>query len=343
MEGETSKNQYKLIEYNDTLYEIPIRNIEQEQVLLLSDVQSLLPKATAFLSHSKLVPFQLDSKHMELIPKRIIVSNSNNDNNVLKVYIPTEEQDLTNSLIQSNIELQIKMEQLSNKLDHILTMQRQSEQESEQEEERGGEGEQAVVEDNNNTGCSNSPNNSNGDNEDIIESNSLNINHQGPPAFSLNNNNNNNNNNASSSSSNSNNRQQHEAPPSYETSVLSTVKSINDRLRLYESHIYNRHKSPKWLAKRQDWLSREPNSIEEVAYQLVQLEMALLWTAVSESWIQERETWLSLVASARSERHLAGAIINLERHTLVMDEDWNNIRERWINELLEMLVLPISH
>ncbi|CAO3620275.1 unnamed protein product [Mucor hiemalis] len=153
-----------------------------------------------------------------------------------------------------------------------------------------------------------------------------------PPAFS-----------SSSHAPSSSSSHRHEAPPSYETSVLSTIKALNSKLCLYESHIYNRHKSPKWLAKRADWISRVPNSIEEVAYQLVQLEMALLWTAVTESWIQERETWLTLVASARSERHLAGAIINLERHTLVMDEDWSNIRDRWINDLLEMVVLPLSH
>ncbi|KAG0759437.1 hypothetical protein G6F57_009185 [Rhizopus arrhizus] len=75
----------------------------------------------------------------------------------------------------------------------------------------------------------------------------------------------------------------HEAPPSYETSIFSSIKALNHKIRLYEFYINNRHKSTKWLSKRQTWLSREPNSTEQVAYQLVQLEMALLWTAVSEA------------------------------------------------------------
>ena len=71
--------------------------------------------------------------------------------------------------------------------------------------------------------------------------------------------------------------------------------------------------------------------------------MALLWTAVSEAWLEERETWLTLVSTARSERHLAGALLNLERHTLVMSEEWVQVRERWINDLLELIVLPLGH
>ncbi|OAD75446.1 hypothetical protein PHYBLDRAFT_158406 [Phycomyces blakesleeanus NRRL 1555(-)] len=115
------------------------------------------------------------------------------------------------------------------------------------------------------------------------------------------------------------------------------------KLHIFERHIPNRHKSPRWLVRRVEWVERVPNSIEQVAYQIVQLEMALLWTAVTEAWINERETWLTLVASARSERHLAGALISLERHTLVMDEQWTEEKERWVNELLEMVVLPLSH
>ncbi len=72
MEGETSKTSYKLIEYNNTLYQIPIRTIGEEQVVLFSDVQLILPNATALLSNSKLIPFQLDpnNQYTELIPKR---------------------------------------------------------------------------------------------------------------------------------------------------------------------------------------------------------------------------------------------------------------------------------
>lgn len=145
--------------------------------------------------------------------------------------------------------------------------------------------------------------------------------------------------------SNSNIRQhmEGEAPPSYETSILGNIQALTDKLLTFEAHIPNRHKSPRWLARRRDWLERTPSNIEQVAYQLVQLEMALLWTAVSEGWIQEREPWLTLVASARSERHLAAAMLNLERHTLVLDEDWATAREGWVNELLEMVVLPLTH
>lgn len=314
MEGETSKTLYKIVEYNNTLYQIPIRNIEHDQVLLLTDVQSIVPKATAFLSDTKLIPFELDPiSHTILIPKRVSVST---DDNIWQIKVPQDEQ--TCQLLQSNTEMQIKMEQLSQKFDRILALHQEEEDTRETESDNTTE-----------------PNTD--DQTTITEPNTeeqqpqQQQQQQGPPpAFS-----------SPSHASSSSHRQ--EAPPSYETSVLNTIKAINSKLCLYESHIYNRHKSPRWLAKREEWISRIPNSIEEVAYQLIQLEMALLWTAVTESWIQERETWLTLVANARSERHLAGAIINLERHTLVMDENWANIRERWINDLLEMLVLPISH
>lgn len=339
MEGETSKTLYKLVEYDNTLYQIPIRIIEQEQVLLFSDVQLLLPKATALLSNSKLVPFQLDpdNQYVELIPKRIPIFNHSED--IWEVHVP--EDYATHSLIQSNIELQIKMDQLSGKLERLLSLQQEntsldttpgdeviSSNSSTFSQQEGEGGEATALEADTSTEQ---------ENTSLVttqqeQQQQPNRADSPPPAFS-----------SSSHAPSSSSSHRHEAPPSYETSVLSTIKALNSKLCLYESHIYNRHKSPKWLAKRADWISRVPNSIEEVAYQLVQLEMALLWTAVTESWIQERETWLTLVASARSERHLAGAIINLERHTLVMDEDWSTIRDRWINDLLEMVVLPLSH
>ncbi|KAG1137389.1 hypothetical protein G6F37_011290 [Rhizopus arrhizus] len=106
---------------NDTMYQIPIRNIEQDKVILLSDVQSLLPKATALLSNSKLVPFQLDSNLQELIPKRILISNSTIDN-VWEAHVPEEYQ---NTLIQTTIEMQIKMDQLSEKVDKLLLLNNQ--------------------------------------------------------------------------------------------------------------------------------------------------------------------------------------------------------------------------
>jgi hypothetical protein len=339
MEGETSKTSYKLIEYNNTLYQIPIRTIGEEQVVLFSDVQLILPNATALLSNSKLIPFQLDpnNQYTELIPKRIsILSHTSED--IWDAHVPIDYS--TQSLIQSNIEMQIKMDQLANKLDTLLLQREDTiEENSSQHSISSNGGAETTTEDNNDT--------VEDQEEEQEEQREQERSHSPPPAFSSSSHDapsfstSSSTHLATTTSSSSSNR--HEAPPSYETSVLSTIQALNSKLCLYESHIFNRHKSPKWLAKRAEWISRVPNSIEQVAYQLVQLEMALLWTAVTESWIQERETWLTLVASARSERHLAGAIINLERHTLVMDDDWSSIRERWINELLEMVVLPLSH
>ncbi|KAI8078494.1 hypothetical protein BDF21DRAFT_452805 [Thamnidium elegans] len=319
---ETSKTPYKIVEYNNTLYQIPVRNIEQDQVLLLSDVQSLIPKASAFLSDTKLVPFLLHPiTYAELAPKRVSVST---DNTIWQVQVP--QDDSTDSLVQYNIQMQIKLDQLSEKLERFFSLQQQESEETNSS---------VVSNQSNNTEQDISLNESQTRTEHQQEGSEEHEQQQKqqdpPPAF----------NSPSHEPSSSGGR--NEAPPSYETSVLSTITTINAKLRLYESHIANRHKSPRWLSKRQEWLARVPNSIEEVAYQLVQLEMALLWTAVTESWIEERETWLTLVANARSEKHLAGAMINLERHTLVMDDGWAQNRERWINELLEMLVLPISH
>lgn len=336
MEGETSKTLYKLVEYNNTLYQIPVRTIEQDQVLLLSDVQSLIPKASAFLSDTKLVPFQLDPiTYRELIPKRVSVST---DNTIWQVQVPSQLDSITtnDNWLQYNIQMQIKLDQLSEKLERLISSQLSPQQQENEEnnnsvtshqsnteidlnhENENIEREQATTEE---------ESEAEGEEEEEEEEQKQ---QDPPPAFS-------------SPSHEPSSSSRHEAPPSYETSVLSTITAINGKLCLYESHISNRHKSPRWLSKRHEWLARVPNSIEEVAYQLVQLEMALLWTAVTESWIEERETWLTLVANARTERHLAGAMINLERHTVVMDEHWSQKRERWINELLEMLVLPISH
>ncbi|GAA5816757.1 hypothetical protein MFLAVUS_010289 [Mucor flavus] len=322
MEGETSKTLYKLVEYNNTLYQIPVRNIEQDQVLLLSDVQSLIPKASAFLSDTKLVPFLLDPiSYSELTPKRVSVTT---DNTIWQVQVPQDNS--TDSLVQYSIQMQIKLDQLSEKLERLISLQQQQENSNE-------ETNISVVSNQSSTTEQDiSLNELQTEQHDDTEEHGQQQKQQDPPpAF----------NSPSHEPSSSGGR--HEAPPSYETSVLSTITTINAKLCLYESHIANRHKSPRWLSKRQEWIARVPNSIEEVAYQLVQLEMALLWTAVTESWIEERETWLTLVANARSEKHLAGAMINLERHTLVMDDGWAQNRERWMNELLEMLVLPISH
>lgn len=322
-EGETSKTLYKIVEYNNTLYQIPVRNIEQDQVLLLSDVQSLIPKASAFLSDTKLVPFLLDPiTYSELTPKRVSITT---DNTIWQVQVPQDNS--TDSLVQYSIQMQIKLDQLSEKLERFVSLQQQQQENSSEETNSSVIGNQS-----NTTEQVISLNELQTEQHDDTEEHEQQQKQQDPPpAF----------NSPSHEPSSSGGR--NEAPPSYETSVLSAITTINAKLCLYESHIANRHKSPRWLSKRQEWIARVPNSIEEVAYQLVQLEMALLWTAVTESWIEERETWLTLVVNARSEKHLAGAMINLERHTLVMDDGWAQNRERWMNELLEMLVLPISH
>ena len=355
MMGDALKNVHKLVQHNNTVYQIPIRDINGEQVLLLSDLQLLLPNATALLSHSKLIPFQLDPDNLytELLPKRIPIVNHSDA--VWEAHVP--EDSTTQSLIQTHIELQIKLDQLSEKLDRLLGQEVTIATENDNETADANdctdiveEGIEAVTvndtvldnqpEHEENASSSSSSSNNGSSGTHLVQQQNLpqqtgepsERSHSPPPAFS-----------SSSHAPSSSGSHRHEAPPSYETSVLSTIKALNSKLRLYEEHIYNRHKSPKWLAKRAEWIARVPNSVEEVAYQLVQLEMALLWSAVTESWIQERETWLTLVASARSERHLAGALINLERYTLVMDDDWASVRERWINDLLEMVVLPLSH
>ncbi|KAI8641898.1 hypothetical protein BD408DRAFT_417295 [Parasitella parasitica] len=351
MQGEpasTTNPQYKLVEYNSIIYEVPIRYIDQENVLLLSDLQCLLPKATAVLTSSKLIPFKLHPEHhTELIPKRIPIPDVNKSNVIWQVHVPEE--------VPSNLmEMQIKVDQLGEKLDRLLVSL--VEQSSDSDNDITTPAANDIM--NNNThnleDRRSEHSNHHDDRNENTRSNEVTVtavscssrSNSPPPAFSTSSHMSAADASSSTPSSSSTvNRQQlqHEAPPSYETSVLGTIKVLNDKLRLYEAHISNRHKSPKWLAKRDGWISREPSSIEQIAFQLVQLEMALLWTAVTESWIQERETWLTLVASSQSERHLAGAIINLERHTLVMDDNWQQLRERWLNELLEIVVLPLSH
>ncbi|KAF1798396.1 hypothetical protein FB192DRAFT_1391351 [Mucor lusitanicus] len=360
MQGEpaSTPTPYKLVEYDDTVYEIPIRYIDQENVLLLSDVQTLLPNATALLTSSKLIPFKLHPEHhTELLPKRISIPDVNSNNVIWQAHVPEEN-------VSTLVAMQRKIDQLGEKMDRLYMSLVQSSSDSSDEDiatvgANNANTNTLTVDSHHNEDSSNQQEDQNESTrrpDDALDtaSNSMSRSNSPPPAFStpshlavaangV---------GASSSASSSSSaitqrqqqqQQQHEAPPSYETSVLSTIKALNAKLRLYESHISNRHKSPKWLAKRDEWISREPNSIEQIAFQLVQLEMALLWTAVTESWIQERETWLTLVASSQSERHLAGAIINLERHTLVMDDEWQQIRERWVNDLLEMVVLPLSH
>lgn len=358
MQGEpaSTTTQYKLVEYDDTIYEIPIRYIDQENVLLLSDVQALVPNATALLTSSKLIPFKLHPEHYtELVPKRISIPDLNSNNVIWQAHVPEENVPIL-------MEMQRKIDQLGEKMDRLYMSLVHSSSDSSDDDIAAAiadsENTNTIAIDDHHSEDSNQheDQNENTRNDDTLNTSRghLSRSNSPPPAFSTPShlsvaaNAVGSSSSASSSSSAISQRQQqqqqqHEAPPSYETSVLSTIKALNAKLRLYESHISNRHKSPKWLAKRDEWISREPNSIEQIAFQLVQLEMALLWTAVTESWIQERETWLTLVASSQSERHLAGAIINLERHTLVMDDEWQQIRERWVNDLLEMVVLPLSH
>ncbi|KAI7850310.1 hypothetical protein BDC45DRAFT_546622 [Circinella umbellata] len=357
-EASSSEEKYKVVEYNEQIFRIPVRRIHQSQYLFLSDVQAIVPAATALTSTDKLIPFETDpTSHEELVPKRVSVTEFSS---AWQVHVPEN--------IESRRTLQAmdkKLDRLSrqlrrlliqppslNQLDHNNNINNnnnchdnsshdnesdsecddhahsnviiQEQQDTSVDSQNRRQVEQPLIIRHNN-------NNSNNDEEEGEEEEEHHDRPESPPP-------------AFTTSPLPTRRLEGDAPPSYETSILGNIKSLTDQLRLYESHIANRHKSPRWLARRQDWIDREPSSIEQVAYQLVQLEMALLWTAVSESWIQERETWLTLVASARTERHLAGAMLNLERHTLVMDDAWvTHARETWTNELLEMIVLPLTH
>lgn len=133
----------------------------------------------------------------------------------------------------------------------------------------------------------------------------------------------------------------YDTPPSYEHSVAQNIASLTQHLLLYEEHVPQRHKSHRWLSSRGIWRSRSPTTVEQFAYQLIELEMGLSWSAVSQTWVEERDTWLALVVNARTERHLAGALVSLERYTVVCDEEWVGMRDRWVNELLEMVMVPL--
>ncbi|KAI9279103.1 hypothetical protein BY458DRAFT_432124 [Sporodiniella umbellata] len=313
---------YKKIEYQSTLYQIPIRTIENKKVILFSDVQNLLPAATALLHNSKLVSFELGLDLQELSPRRVLLSEFSIDT-VWQAHVPREPQSV---LTQTTIELQIKLDQLSEKVDRLLLLHSPNNV-SYNTVTATSEASEAG------TAASNSEiptldfeetHDANENSEDLARTRETTRSQSPPPAF------------LTPSAS-------QEAPPSYEISVLSSIKLLNSMIKTYEAHINTRHKSPKWMSKRQEWLSREPENIEQVAFQLVQLEISLLWTAVSEAWYAERETWLMLVSTARSERHLAGAILNLERHTVVMNQEWPSVKESWVNSLLELIVLPLSH
>lgn len=378
-EASSSEQRFKAVEYNNQIYQIPVRRIDHDQYLFLNDVQAIVPQATALTASDKLIPFEADPiTHMELMPKRIGVTDFDS---AWQVHVPGAAAVDSQQRIA---DMDTKLERLSRQLHHVLSAITTSTTAAGTSNNVTTAAAAAAMDD---TTTSES-------NEHIEED----VAHDQqevttpprpqspPPAFSSSpplpvpSNRPSPPNHASvtaatttattaaarttttttaaSSQASSNTppppmppqpstshrHVEGDAPPSYETSILGNIKALTDQLRLYESHIANRHKSPRWLARRSEWVQREPASIEQVAYQLVQLEMALLWTAVSESWIQERETWLTLVASARTERHLAAAMLNLERHTLVMDESWgHHVRETWVNELLEMIVLPLTH
>ncbi|KAL0085935.1 hypothetical protein F4703DRAFT_1736883 [Phycomyces blakesleeanus] len=342
MESETNSfNKYKIVEYNDQIFMIPIRRVNRQSVLLFSDVQALVPSATALVSMGKLIPFEIDPFSLvELEPRRVVIAEQDT---TWEAYSPEQQtrQGANRKILQKLVDLETKIDGITQCLNSMLIHQQnehdpslntlpqnnedeeEDEEEEEEEEEEEDEDEDEDDEDEDEDG------------EEIeIRPNSHPVHGQSrersqspPPAFS--------------SSPHTGNTG--DAPPSYETSIFGSIKALMQKLHIFERHIPNRHKSPRWLVRRVEWVERVPNSIEQVAYQIVQLEMALLWTAVTEAWINERETWLTLVASARSERHLAGALISLERHTLVMDEQWTEEKERWVNELLEMVVLPLSH
>ncbi|ORY93623.1 hypothetical protein BCR43DRAFT_497259 [Syncephalastrum racemosum] len=401
-EPSRSEEKYKAIEYGDFLFQIPVRRlpgIDDQYFLFLSDVQAVVPGATALMSSDKLIPFvtdpqthatheprrttvtefetvwqahvpetvsdrralqnlevKLDNVARQLhrlalmIPSTVTVADNTNSINETTATMPTMPTSSLSSqpLPSSQTSLQqadASAQAATSNLTTTQNVQADNAQSSRTNVVSTAAGAQAAG------GCdessastrSNKPRSSQTeeDEDDDEEEATPSRSSSPPPAFStsprpaL----------PRPTSNNSNIRQhiEGEAPPSYETSILGNIQALTDKLLTFETHIPNRHKSPRWLARRREWLERTPSNIEQVAYQLVQLEMALLWTAVSEGWIQEREPWLTLVASARSERHLAAAMLNLERHTLVLDEDWATAREGWVNELLEMVVLPLTH
>lgn len=364
-EASSSEQRFKAVEYNNQIYQIPVRRIDHDQYLFLTDVQAIVPQATALTASDKLIPFEADPiTHMELMPKRIGVTDFDS---AWQVHVPGAVVDSQ----QRIADMDTKLERLSRQLHHVLSAITTStppgasnsvitatstaavddtatSESNEHEEDIAHEQQHATMPSRPTSpppAFSSSPplpvpsNRSSPPDRSSMTSTAATVtvtaasqaSDTPPPPMPP-------------QPSTSTRHVEGDAPPSYETSILGNIKALTDQLRLYESHIANRHKSPRWLARRSEWVQREPASIEQVAYQLVQLEMALLWTAVSESWIQERETWLTLVASARTERHLAAAMLNLERHTLVMDESWgHHVRETWVNELLEMIVLPLTH
>ncbi|KAI8990014.1 hypothetical protein BDB01DRAFT_779708 [Pilobolus umbonatus] len=325
MEAEPSRKQCKLVEYKNSIYKIPVRYIDNTTVILLSDIQSIIPQATALLSYSQLIPFHIDPVHYnEITPKRVSLDDYDS---IWEVHVP----EYNIRLLQTTLETQHKVDKLSDKVDRLLysgNARRNSQGDNSrqttdppQEEtsssaantngEDSGEGSKQSEDEHMHSLLNNEEGNSGS--------------HSPPPAFS------------SPSIIN------HEAPPSYETSVLGNVELLNSKIRLYEAHIQNRYKSPRWLSIRSEWINNKPHNIEQVAFQFIQLESALFYASFSEPWAEERETWLTVVRNARSERHLAGALLNLERHTAVLDEDWTQLRESWISDLLEMVVLPITH
>ncbi|CAO3641217.1 unnamed protein product [Cunninghamella echinulata] len=358
---------YKPIEYDKTIYLIPIRFINENSYVLLSDIQAIIPTASAVLSNDKLIPFEIDTNTLtEIKPKRIIIKDTNSIWQVHTVQPANIEIINKLSLLEHCLNFLIRHLQQQQNTDGNSSINiednehrdrnRRRTKSSRRQHELSPPPAFSLHHNDTSNASTISPNipststvYTNGSND----SNNITI-----PASNrhlLNTITNNQHDNINNSSSNTNSHRPHPStsnntsstnsnavaippPPSYETSIFGNISLLVQKLRLFEEHIPNRHKSPRWLARRHEWVSNEPTNIEQVAYQLIQLEMALLWTAVTESWIQERETWLTLVAGARSERHLAGAMVNLERHTLVMDDNWQHCREDWLNELLEIIV-----
>ncbi|KAI9010895.1 hypothetical protein CLU79DRAFT_772494 [Phycomyces nitens] len=373
MESTYSSDQYKVVEYNDQLFMIPIRRVNRHSVLLFSDVQALVPSATALVSMGKLIPFERDpSTLVELEPRRVMVSDLET---TWEAFSPEQQTKGTNrKILQKIIDLESKIDMLTNNLNNVLNDRLNNESEPSPSAEsrvplaespteceiasqstsplnhstQDNSGDITEEEDNDDDN-DNDDNNEAQDNQEpqeqmrqtppLTHGQQRERSQSPPPAFSSSAHVD----NAPQSSSAAQPPTEGDAPPSYETSIFGSIKALMQKLHEFERHIPNRHKSPRWLVRRVEWVERVPNSIEQVAYQIVQLEMALLWTAVTEAWINERETWLTLVASARSERHLAGALLSLERHTLAMDDQWAEEKEHWVNALLEMVVLPLSH
>ncbi|CAO3596987.1 unnamed protein product [Absidia cylindrospora] len=93
--------------------------MDDHDYLLLSDIQALVPTATAILSNGKMIPFEINTNSLlELSPKRILVKETNV---IWQVYSPDPPANNdTLSFQQRTIQLEHKFDQLIQRLDQLV-------------------------------------------------------------------------------------------------------------------------------------------------------------------------------------------------------------------------------